>query len=56
MDTAIILNRGDGHTEVDCHANYANCDTLSVLIPLQLQAFPKQSDISRRKSKKCAFS
>ena len=33
MDVAININRGGGHTKVDCYANYANCDVLAVLIP-----------------------
>ena len=36
MGAAIILKRGGGHTKVDCHANYANCDTLAVPIPFQI--------------------
>ena len=36
MGAAIILKRGGGHTKVDCHANYANCDMLAVLIPFQI--------------------
>ena len=36
MDAAIILNRGGGHTKVDCYANYANCDKFAVLIPFQI--------------------
>ena len=36
MGAAIILNRGGRHTKVDCHANYANCEMLAVLIPLQI--------------------
>ena len=36
MGAAIILNRGGGHTKVDCYANYANCDVLAVLIPFQI--------------------
>ena len=37
MGAAIILNRGGGgHSKVDCHANYANCDMLAVLIPFHI--------------------
>ena len=36
MGAAIILNRGGGHTKVDCLANYANCDTLAVPNPFQI--------------------
>ena len=36
MGAAIILKRGGGHTNVGCHANYANCDMPAVLIPLQI--------------------
>ena len=36
MGAAIILNKGGGHTKVDCHASYANCDVLAELIPFQI--------------------
>ena len=54
MGTAIILNRKGGHTKVDCHVNYANCDRFAVLITLQIfilsavQAFQTSSGISTR--------
>ena len=56
---AIIFKRGGGHTKVDCHANFANCDMFVVLIKnlfyLKFKAFRKWSDISTRKSQNCAF-
>ena len=36
MGAAIILKRGGGHTKVDCHANYANCDMRALRIPFQI--------------------
>ena len=32
----LFLTEGGGHTKVDCHANYANCDMLAVFIPFQI--------------------
>ena len=62
MGAAIILNRGGGHTKVDCHANYANCDVVAVLIPFQifiLSVFQSFSETERyfyrKRSKICFF-
>ena len=62
MGAAIILNRGGGHTKVDCHANNANCDTLAVLISFQIfilsagQSFSEtERHFYKKKPKMCNF-
>ena len=55
MGAAIILNRGGGHTKVDCRANNANCDMLAVLIPFQIFNLSAVQSFSSRKSKKFGF-
>ena len=62
MAAAIILNRGGYHTKVDCHANYANCDMLAVLISFQIfvlsavQSFSKTEwYFYKKKPKMCFF-
>ena len=61
MDAAIILNRGHGHTKVDCHANYTNCAKLAVLIPFQIfipsavQSFSKTEWYFYKKKPKMCF-
>ena len=61
MGAAIILNRGGGHTKIDCQANYANCGMLAVLIPFQIiilsavQSFSETEWYSYKKKPKMYF-
>ena len=56
MGAAINLKNGGGHTKVDCHANYANCEIFAVLIPFQISILSAVKSLSKSDwyfSRKC---